>query len=491
MRDLSLRVLKYCGENQLISKGDRIIAGVSGGADSVCLFYVLKELRQRLGFELFAVHVEHGIRGESSKRDEDFVRELCLREEIPLLVYNEDVPTYALANSLSTEEAARILRYADFEKARKELSADRIAVAHHLNDQAETLLFNLLRGSGLNGLSGMKPKRERIIRPLLFLKREEIEAFLRENGYDFATDETNADITYARNRIRNELIPAAEKISGEAVSHICRAGELISEAEAYIEKQAEELYTKCVIKRSSAASRAEKFYEVDIPRLLGSEHILRGYVIRRILTELYQGSKDLSSIHVETVLGLCEKQSGRRIELPKGVTALRVNDRLKIGHIIIGSFSFLEEEIQETPLVINGRTDVKEAAYNRGDIAVSFYCEVQDYEAGMGFPQKSYTKWFDYDKINSDLCVRTRRSGDRISLNGGAGGEISQSLKKFFTNTKVPVDERDRVLLVAAGSDIVWAVGHRIGERYKIDAETKRVLKIEVINNNNGGSEIE
>ncbi|MBQ7564375.1 MAG: tRNA lysidine(34) synthetase TilS [Lachnospiraceae bacterium] len=471
MQKLPLRVLRYCRENQLIGKGEKIIAGVSGGADSVCLFYVLKELRELLEFELFAVHIEHGIREENSKRDEGFVRALCNKEGIPLLVYNEDAPEYARKNSLSLEEAARALRYADFEKARNELSADKIAVAHHLNDQAETLLFHLIRGSGLTGLTGMRPERGRIIRPLLFLKRAEIESYVSENAIEYVVDETNSDVTYSRNRIRRELIPTAERISPEAVSHICRVGERIAEAEEFIEKQANVLYTKCVV-RVGGGTSDDSCFEVDIPKLLKGEKILRGYVVKRLLTEYYRGGKDLTATHIEDILGLCEKQSGRRIVLPKGVIALRAGERLKLGR-------FQERETpRELLLKLSGDTSFDERFL--------LTCKTFDYDASEGIPQKTYTKWFDYDKIiasarlrgDPELCVRTRRGGDRIAVDKRLS---EQTLKKYFTNEKIPVDERDGIPLIALGNDIVWVIGYRISERYKLDSDTKRVLEIRAV----------
>ena len=178
---------------------------------------MLSELKETLGFELCAVHVEHGIRGESSLRDEMFVRALCEREGVPLKVYHEKALEYAGEHSLSVEEAARLLRYRDFEDALSEMKADKIALAHHKNDQAETFLFNLIRGSSLKGLTAMAPARDRIIRPLLDCTRREIEEYAEERGLSYVTDETNLDETYSRNRIRRSVLPILKKYVSDMI----------------------------------------------------------------------------------------------------------------------------------------------------------------------------------------------------------------------------------------------------------------------------------
>ncbi len=447
MNTLARSVLKYIEKNDLIKHNSRVITGISGGIDSVCLFYVLSELKQALGFELCAVHVEHGIRGESSRRDEEFVRKLCKREGVPLKIYREKALEYAKENSLSVEEAARILRYRDFEDALLQMKGDKIALAHHKNDQAETFLFNLIRGSSLKGLAAMAPARDRIIRPLLDCTRGEIEAYAAERGLSYVTDETNLDEIYSRNRIRKTVIPELEKVGAMTVSHIFRAAETIREADAFISEAADELYTKSVTIKGQGL-----VYTVDIKKFAENAHILKSYVIKRIVRELCGKWKDISSVNIEDVLLLTGRQSGRRVGLPYGITALRSGDR-----IVIGS----EEDIK-------GGDEDKER---------TVWFQVIPYEPSIGFSEKNYTKLIDYDKIKNGLCIRTRRQGDRIAVGPGLCG---QSLKKFFINEKIPLNERDRVLLVADGSDIVWVIGKRLSERYKLDGSSRRAVIIKV-----------
>ena len=445
MKALVRSVLEYIRRNGLITENSRVITGISGGIDSVCLFYVLSELKETLGFELCAVHVEHGIRGESSRRDEEFVRELCEREGVPLRIYHERALDYARRNSLSVEEAARLLRYRDFEDALSEMKADRIALAHHKNDQAETFLFNLIRGSSLKGLTAMAPVRDRIIRPLLDCTRREIEEYVAAEGLSYVTDETNLDETYSRNRIRMTVIPELEKVGSMTVSHIFRAAETIREADDLISGAADELYTKAVTLKGQG-----RVYTVDIKIFAGNAHILKCYVIKRIIKELCGKWKDVSSVNIEDVLTLADRQSGRRAELPYGITALRSGDGILIGR---------REDIE-------GRESGAERRV---------WLRVTEYEASMGFSEKNYTKLIDYDKIRFGLCIRTRRQGDRIAVGPGL---CEQSLKKFFINEKIPVNERDKVLLVADGCDIVWVIGKRLSEKYKLDGGSRRAVII-------------
>ena len=201
------RVMEYMEVHRMAEPGDGILAAVSGGADSVCLLRILSELSGEYGFRLSAFHLNHGLRGTEAERDEQYVKELCGKLEIPLVTARADVARYARENGLSEEEAGRRLRYRYLEQTAEKLSCDRIATAHHRADNVETVLMNLFRGSGLKGLGGIRPVRGRVIRPLLCLERDEIEAYLLDCGVSWCEDSTNRELEYARNRVRNVLVP--------------------------------------------------------------------------------------------------------------------------------------------------------------------------------------------------------------------------------------------------------------------------------------------
>ncbi len=228
------KVLSFMKKNHMTDRGDSVLAAVSGGADSVCLLLLLREMAAELGIKVFAFHMNHGIRGAEADRDERFVMELCERLNIPLTVAHEKVEEYAAERGLSGEEAGRILRYHHLGETAEKYQCAKIAVAHHEDDDAETVLLNLFRGSGLAGLSGIRPVRENIIRPLLCVSRKEIEGYLNEQELSWCEDSTNKENDYTRNKIRNELLPwVTENINSRAAEHIlavvgvCGAGRRI------------------------------------------------------------------------------------------------------------------------------------------------------------------------------------------------------------------------------------------------------------------------
>ena len=236
MDALMLEIKRYIEANQLIRPGDGVVVGLSGGPDSVFLLYALHTLQARMGFTLRAVHVHHGIRGAEADRDEAFSEKLCAKLDIPFQAVHVAAPAYAAQHGLSLEEAARILRYEALEAARQQLTqatAAWIAVAHHLDDQAETVLHNLVRGAGLRGLAGMENRRNHVIRPLLSIKREDILKWLKQYDIPYVTDSTNADPHYTRNRIRSTVLPELREINPEASAHIAHSAALLREADAF------------------------------------------------------------------------------------------------------------------------------------------------------------------------------------------------------------------------------------------------------------------
>ncbi len=220
-------ILDYIRRNRLFSPGDRVIVALSGGADSVCLLVVLNELKEVLGLELKAVHVHHGLRGKEADRDSDYAGKLSETLGVPFACVRVDAALYAREHGMSVEEAGRHLRYQIFEKELLGFSGTKIAVAHHRDDQAETILYNLFRGTGLKGLGGMRPVRDKIVRPLLSVGREEILAYLAEKGISYCEDSTNAQTDYVRNRIRSRILPEIrEQVNRRAGENILHAGEM-------------------------------------------------------------------------------------------------------------------------------------------------------------------------------------------------------------------------------------------------------------------------
>lgn len=476
MHYLTSQVYKYCIKNELLRPGMKIVAGISGGADSVCMLKMLMEMSAELSLDIICVHIEHGIRGEESRHDMEFVRNLCKDLKVPLTVYEEDVPARAREFSMTVEEAGRHIRYEAFGAETERSGADAVAVAHHLDDQAETVLFNLIRGSGLKGVSGIAPKRGNVIRPLLCITREQIEEYLDDIGQPYCIDSTNTDTEYSRNGIRGLIIPGLEGIVKGAAGHIARAADEIREADDHIRSEAKKARSEmtrienaCVKQTGSKddenpCDHKARIYRIDTGMLLDTPAIIRRYVIRSILTDIYTTHKDLEALHVNEVLSLADKQSGRSIMLPKGITAAREGDSIVIGSreaVLPG-----DHGIKETELETNGDTLIPD----RGVISAV----IEEYD-GSKPPDGLYTKWFDYDKMMNTVLVRTRREGDYLSI--GREGQ-HKKLKKYLIDEKVPASERGSVLLLADGDHVIWVIGMRISEYYKISAATRRVLKL-------------
>lgn len=445
---------EFIRQHHMAESGDQILAAVSGGADSVCLLYVLAQMREDWNLKLRAFHVHHGLRGEEADRDRKAAQRTAERLNVPFAWEQVDVKVFQAEKGLSEEEAARILRYqalcAEAEKWEKESGRMvKIAVAHQQDDNAETVLHHLFRGSGLRGLSGIAPVRGRIIRPLLWASGQEIREFLNGEGIEFCEDSTNASQAYTRNRIRHQVLPLISSgINPQAVPHICQAAQRIAQADEYLELQAGKW-----LGREGAVEPGR--IRIEAEKLLEEPEIIRSYVLRCMVQEMGKGMKDLSALHIQALEELLQKQSGKQADLPEGLRAVR----------------------QGKYLVLEQKREKSQAKSRPPQIEYSVFV----LEKGMKFPENLYTKWFDYDRINGALSVRTRQAGDYFYLPGGG----RKTVKSYMIDEKIPADRRDGIFLLAEGNHILWIIGRRISEKVKITPQTRRVLQVHV----SGGEE--
>ena len=428
----------------MVQSGDKLILGVSGGADSVCLLFLLLEYRKHTTFEMAVVHVNHGLRGSAAAEDAHYVETLCVQWKIPFYPVQGDVRSLALAEKCSEEDAGRRLRYGAFRQAAEAFGGTKIAVAHNSNDRAETMLLHLFRGSGLRGLCGMEPVRENIIRPLLCLERQEIEAYLRERKILWCTDSTNGEDAYTRNRIRHHILPYAEQqISEKTVNHMCRTAELLSETEEYLRQQAEEAGRQCINEN-----------RIDTVAFGELHPVIQKRVLLELMEKLSPTGKDIAAVHVQDVLTLFEREGNRSICLPFGIRFRR-----QYGEVI---FEHEGENEQRKSLPKIHFTEI--FLKNREEV-----------------PRNEYTKWFDYDKIKKSPVVRFRQTGDYLTISDGKGNMIHKSLKEYMVTEKIPREERDKIPVLAEENHILWLIGYRISEYYKVDRNTKRVLQVKII----------
>lgn len=449
-------------DNELIKEGERVVVGVSGGADSVCLLLVLKEI---MPLEcITAVHVNHGIRGDEAARDEDFVLQLCKRQGIRLEIRRLDVPLFARENKISEEEAGRVLRYRVFEEIRLLYKADKIAVAHNLNDVAETFLMNLSRGSGITGLTGIKLRSGVLIRPLIKTSRTEIEEIVTYLGEGFITDSTNNSLIYTRNRIRKRVIPELEEVNERAVSHINDACERLEKIEGYIIKEAANAYKSYVTKGKDIFISSE---------ILTLDEVIIEEVLHKALSEAAGRARDIGSVHISYLLELFNKQVGRTIDLPYQVRAYRDYKGIRLqGAAHKPETRENTHEMPELLLHTEAVDGISAVVSDEDNIRLTF-------EDGSikNLSQNSCIRWFDYDKIAENVMVRFKEEGDYLVISPEGD---KKKLKKYFTDSKVPSDKRGEIPLVASGNEVLWIIGYRTGEGARITKSTKRLLKIEI-----------
>lgn len=408
-----------------LENGDKVLIGLSGGADSVCLTHVLHRLKDELGICLYTAHMNHCLRGEHADGDEKFAVEFSEKLGIQCITKREDVKAYAEKNGISEEMAGRELRYAFFECVRKDYGLNKIATAHNKNDNAETILMNFIRGSGISGLCGIPYRRGEIIRPIIEISREEIEEYCSENGLSYVTDSTNCEMIYTRNKIRLDLIPKIRNdFNPGFITTVTKNAGLMSEELDYIENQADLVYGK--VKDG-----------VILLEDLNCHIAIKRRVILKMLKS--SGINDVSADYVEAVLRLIDTgHSGLRISLPGENTA-----ELEYGRLFIGK---IPDKVQpfEYPVSIGKEVYIREM-----DIAVK-----AEYAVGNDV--------FRADK-DSKILVRSRRDGDYFYPVGMQG---KKKLKNYFIDNKIPRSERDRTGILTIDNEIAWIIGKRRDRRF-------------------------
>ncbi len=455
------KVENFIRDNHMLKSDDTVVAGISGGADSVCLLFVLLKIRERIPFQLLAVHINHKIRKEAEE-DAAYVETLCRQWNCPYYYIEENVEEYARVQHISTEEAGRIVRYGAFADVLAGAGAPdgKIAVAHNQNDNAETVLFHLFRGTGIAGLSGIRAVRGNIIRPLLCATREEIEEFLGKNQIAYCIDKTNSEDTYTRNRIRHHIVSYAQKeICERAVSHIYETSIIAGEAETFIRESAGKALSGC-------AKYLQREIILDVAVFMREDPFLQKQMLLLAMEDVVGSRKNITAVHVSMLLQMFYRDGNASVQLPGGMAVYREYDKVRLtcGETVERA----DDQGDKKQLVIPGVT------WYQG---MAFEASLLSCEKSQIIPVKTYTKWFDYDKIIKSLMLRTRQTGDYLQAYANGG---KKSLKAYYIEEKIPRAQRDHIPVLADGDHILWVVGQRISEYYKVDKETKTVLQIQV-----------
>jgi len=447
------KVFQYIREQNLITPGDLVIAGVSGGPDSMALLDILIQLRPRLNFQLVVAHLNHSLRPEAAA-EEEFVSNYCQMIQIPFYSRQVDVQEIATREKKSLEEAGRECRYQYFAELAAKLGANRIATGHHCNDNAETVFLNLIRGSGIKGLRGIRPINGIIIRPLLCLTKNQIESYLAENSIKYCIDLSNYSTDYLRNRIRHNLIPLLEQdYNPRIVEGLNQLADIAAAENDAMETETARFWEQLVIKQETDE------IILDAQRILQLHPAFQRRVIMKTLA-IIQGENSWDATDVKLVTNLLSKPgSSRKLQLKQGLYVKKVYGQIIFTRKPPKKISFSYK------VSVPGEVYIKE-------IGKSYSFQLLE---GKDFKLQAGDLYLDYDKIQGELCLRSRQPGDIFCPQGMEG---TKKIKDFFIDQKIPLAQRDQVPLLVAEQTIYAILGFRIAQDVAVDETTTRILLI-------------
>ncbi len=443
-------------QKKLIFKGETILVALSGGPDSVFLFHNLRKLKEILGFNLYASHINHMYRGEDAMHDEEFARNLCKKYGIRLFVKRKHAGEYARELKVTEEEAGRILRYGFFNENLDELGGGKIAVAHNLNDQAETVLQRLIRGTGVDGLSAMSFENNNIIRPILNVPKSEILKYLHDNSYEYCIDKTNLHDIYGRNKIRLNLIPYLEENFNPNIQNVLyRMSEAMQRDKKIIEKYTELKFQELLVEKDA------KRVVLNLSKLKSLKPGESGRIVKRAIEELKGNTINIEMKHINYMLGFMQAaDTGKKINLTEGFTTEISYDNFIINKNVENIPNF------EYNIILNDSLYIPEV----GKTLTVKILNITEFDR-----KNRNSISLDYGLLRGNPIVRNRRPGDSMIPCGMSG---KKKIKDVFIDLKIPAAERDKKLIIEAGGDILWLEGFRINNSYKVSDSTKKILNI-------------
>jgi len=451
------KVQQTIREYRMFACKERVLVGISGGPDSTALLHLLSRLKDEYALQLWAAHLNHKIRGREAEEEARWTEQFAQKLKIPIIVDSFDVPLLAVRKKLSLEEAARQARYGFFERVADQLKIDKIALGHTASDQVETILMRLIRGCGLDGLSGIPPVRGKFVRPLIRIFREEIEEYCSENSLCPCTDSSNKDVFFLRNRIRLKLIPyLRENYNPQICKVLFQIGEILREENDFSQRETEKVFN------SLCEKREKDRIALGVQKLNGLHLALRRRAVREAI-RLIKGSRGVEFNHVSAILKISEEGRGR-LSLPG-----RISVRIDSGNLLFEKKRREEGIAFERFLNVPGRTDLPE-------VGLVFDTEIL-YQRPASFASGGYEAYLDLDKLKRPLFLRRRKEGDKFQPLGMRG---RKKVKDFFIDLKIPREERDKIPLLISKDRIAWIVGYRLDENFKVTRNTRRILRIKV-----------
>lgn len=472
--DLLAEVQRTVTAYHMLSPGDRVLVGVSGGPDSMVLLDLLNRLAPALKISLGVAHLNHGLRGDSADHDARTARQAANRFRLPYYVVNADVARVKQGLKLSLEEAARRVRYAFFRKIMLDAKYSKLALGHHLDDNAEQMLMAILRGAGSRGLAGIAPFRQnRILRPLIHVRRSQIEAYAEKTGILWATDATNQDLRFMRNRIRHHLLPLlSSQYNPRIAKQLGQLADLMRTEEDWINDLIIAPYNGALVEQDNDCL----VFNADALRQMHPALVRR--LIRRALLELSGTLRRISFTHITDVQGIIAKGTeGKSVHLPRGIRVHRHKNRLEIARVKnyrrpANRHERAGPSATQRVIPLPFPRTIKFAAMG---IGMTFFCCRPDQMPpwhDIGEDQA----FFDMDCLSLPLILRSKAPGDRFIPLGSAG---SQKVKKYFIDHHIPRKDRTRATILTDQRQIIWLVGQRIDDRIKVTSATTRVLGAE------------
>jgi tRNA(Ile)-lysidine synthase len=474
-KELEQRVLEYILQNQIMKSGQKILTGVSGGADSVAMLHILWRLKETLGIQLHIAHLNHQLRGAESEADAAFVADLAKQWRIPISLQQANVKGFQSEHHLSLEEAAREVRYAFLAEIAELEGAAAVAVGHNQNDQIETILLHIIRGSGTQGLQGLKAahnlqageRQVRVIRPLLEVNRSEIEQYCRRYGLNYRQDSTNLTTEMLRNRVRLELLPLLKNYNPDIAGALLRTSRIARDEIAFLEQESSRIWEQ--ITTFSYGNIV-----IDKGAFLCLPVALQRQIVRRAIQELRGNLKDIETRHIETILNARQKPAGRQIHLPENYVFSVEYSRYIIGKDITLLVPFPELEGNQA-LQVPGLTHLPGWEIEAKLQPVSD--EYLDVESRENWQNNGFSADFDFNTTGEKLFIRSLQPGDTFfPLGLGKHKKVA----RFMLDARIPHDWRRRVPLVCNEQQIIWVAGWRIDERAKVSAQTRSVLRLKM-----------
>ncbi|HDA5472199.1 TPA: tRNA lysidine(34) synthetase TilS, partial [Clostridioides difficile] len=451
--------LSTINKHNLIQKGDKIVLGLSGGPDSVCLLHVLNRLKKDFNIEIYAAHLNHQIRGIEAQKDALYVSKLCEDMGIIFFVKSINVPKYCENEGLSLEEGARKLRYEMFYEIKDKIKANKIAIGHNLNDQAETVMMRIMRGTGLKGLKGIDYIRDNcIIRPILDVERNEIEEYCEAYNLNPRIDKTNLENIYTRNKIRLDLLPyMKDNFNSNVIESIVRMSNSLKSDNDYIEKEAEAKF------REVSNIKEKGFVEINLDDFVCLHDAIKVRVLRNSIKHILGDTNFVDQRHIEDIMSLEDNSKvNKMLTLPRNIFVYRKKDS-----IILTNEEIVNEEIEFYYNVpSNGFIKIKE-------LKQIIETQVMSIDRYKSMKLDNSSKGFDFNKVKGGIVIRSRRQGDKIKLAMG-----SKKVKDLFIDLKIPREERCKIPIITDSEGIICVGDYKISENYKIDENTKEVLKI-------------